>query len=997
MRSFLFFFVVLLLATSGCFAQDEFDAPPENSTAGELANFDLENLNTTLPTNASAKVEQDPKCSLEADRGNGTSEFKQFFYDPKSKTCKEFTYSGEAGNGNRFSTQEDCLNDCYIEKGRRYFYSHKYQSCLAYRSCGGDDVNYETRAECESNCKPADGSVCGPSQESKEAVRLGTDCESTECPKGSSCLQGMIPQCCTNAPRDDVDFLYAEKCPNGQAAGGTFDQYFLPEVAENCEDLDCEHGYECQRLKGLAKCCRSAKKSGKSRELVAHDAPLVDSMQREKLQRFYFDPGLQSCFAFKYSGCQGTDNRFLSRADCESACLVADLSACRGNQRPAVPMRPGTNCAETICPSPYVCTQGMHGPESKFNALYEEKCPGGRPASGRQIGDVFEVTFAKTCSDLLCPYGYSCEQLDVGLAKCCQWPLFSRDQPLNAGSTVLLSDSEVVRKIWSTPRIISAEGLIQHLNTICSKYEEYRGCLTTMTNTAACLDPILARKEQMFGFVCQRAVRETISSTENQRCLRRISKLRRIQDCEDRLTNGLVNNEFDKFTICRAFDRTLECAATELLKCGPNAFWLTKNIIHTLKGPHLRMQWALRVLNLRIERSGDQRGGGGGSKRDADLATTVQARVAATKTHVPTDRKANRRPPRKECPEDRIERAEGCAAVLGHRKLREIFRLPADFVFGNFELGNIHAYCNRSQSYRRCMELSLSSDENCLVHLKEDFAYSFIVAFDDRLCERDKQLKWLINSGCLSDVLQLNKTKACLNDLETTDERVLCRTLDQMESCVMPIVEKECRLQEVQFFRELFEMVTPFFHLSLSIVWLEMQKRKRLCSPSNVTLPLGALRAKFLRQLALHDDASQMSRPLSLKGCRSARKIAIFVNHHFVPRVHVQRRVQSHSKSGNCWCVDEESGMPQRNSLVGPGRPLPMCGAASLFTCDQLPTTRFCDADGSAPQKVERWFRSGDECVRYLHTMCPSSSHLPPMPLRNTVKACQSFCLPVDG
>ncbi|KAI6199615.1 Major allergen Ani s 1 [Aphelenchoides besseyi] len=1053
--------------------RDEFDAPEEVVTIAGPGEFE----NVTLPTNANATPELDPKCLLPVDEGNGTMLITRFYYDAQNKSCVEFNFTGENGNSNRFENVLDCLTDCYIDVGeaepikeedvviisprsietspfitpadrcvlpesikdcerkhQRYYYSYKWQACLAYLSCKDDD-NYDTRADCESNCKPLDGSVCGPRQDSVEATKMGTDCDSTECPKGSLCLQGMIPQCCTDASREDVDFLYGEHCPDGKIAFGHTDQYFLPEIAENCSQLQCPSDTQCQEQKGLAKCCVKSKKNKNTlHELVAHDVPLIErrGFKRgsirsqapaamgicrlpkqignctQKIQRFYFDSELQSCFAFKFSGCNGNQNSFSNRQDCETSCLVANLSICRGNQQTIVPMKLGVNCTDTICPSPNVCVHGIRGPEccnresqAKFNALYDEKCPGGRLASGRQTNGVFDVTFAKTCSDLICPFGYTCEQLDSGLAKCCQWPLFSRDQPLNAGSTSVtekcpsierrltrscaqvLTDSEVVRNIWKSPRIISAESIIQHLNTICSKFDEYKGCLTSMTSTAACLDPILARKEQMFDFVCNRSVRETISSTDNQRCLRRISKLPKIRDCEDDLTNGLVNNAFDKFTICRAFDKTLECASTELLKCGPNTFWLTKNIIGTLKS-HIH-ECNGRFVHSSSESMETELSEEVDENESIFIATTIQPRVAATKTHVPKNRKSNRRTKKDACPEDLIERAENCASVLGgHRKLREIFRLPADFVLGNFELGNINAYCNRSQAYRRCIELALSTNEACLVHLKEDFAYSFVVAFDDRLCEREKQLRWLINSGCLTDVLQLNRTKSCLNDLETTDERVFCRTLDQMENCVMPSIESECRLLEVQFFTDLFEM---------------MQKRRRLCSPSNATLPLGALRAKFLRQLSLHDDSSQMSRPLSLKGCRSARKIAIFVLHHFVPECDAEGKfkpTQCDRKSGNCWCVDEETGLPIRNSLVGPGRALPMCGASSLFSCEKLPPVQFCDVDQTQPQLVERWYREGDECRKYLFTHCPASSHIPPMNLR-TKAACQSFCLPLNG
>lgn len=81
---------------------------------------------------------------------------------------------------------------------------------------------------------------------------------------------------------------------------------------------------------------------------------------------------------------------------------------------------------------------------------------------------------------------------------------------------------------------------------------------------------------------------------------------------------------------------------------------------------------------------------------------------------------------------------------------------------------------------------------------------------------------------------------------------------------------------------------------------------------------------------------------------------------------------------------------------MGPGRPLPLCGLNYLFTCEKLPKRKYCDADRSKPQRMERWYREGDKCVRYLFDYCPSSSSIPPMPLR-TQAACDTFCLPVSG
>lgn len=158
--------------------------------------------------------------------------------------------------------------------------------------------------------------------------------------------------------------------------------------------------------------------------------------------------------------------------------------------------------------------------------------------------------FGESCTELVCDQGYECMQISKYGAKCCRKQINIKgvkavvehdgvvkrnvevcpaiERRLVKSCSQLFTDVEVVRKIWQAPRIISAEGIIQHLNIMCNKYEEYKNCLTMMTSNAACLDPDQSRKEQIFGFICQKTVREAIVSTENQRCLRRISKIEKV-------------------------------------------------------------------------------------------------------------------------------------------------------------------------------------------------------------------------------------------------------------------------------------------------------------------------------------------------------------------------------------------------------------------------------------------------------------------------------------
>lgn len=122
-----------------------------------------------------------------------------------------------------------------------------------------------------------DGSVCGSEKEPIAATQLGQDCLTTKCPSGSTCLMGMIPQCCNDESKEITDLLYNNKCPNGLEAAGKVDQYFLPTVAKSCGDLICDPGYGCQMIgKQFAKCCLLKQKPSSSNGNVHKDTPLSD-------------------------------------------------------------------------------------------------------------------------------------------------------------------------------------------------------------------------------------------------------------------------------------------------------------------------------------------------------------------------------------------------------------------------------------------------------------------------------------------------------------------------------------------------------------------------------------------------------------------------------------------------------------------------------------------------------------------------------------------------
>lgn len=60
-------------------------------------------LNVTENTNV---------CILGADSGTGSSSETRYFYRPDKGRCVEFIYKGSGGNGNNFNTKEECEEQC---------------------------------------------------------------------------------------------------------------------------------------------------------------------------------------------------------------------------------------------------------------------------------------------------------------------------------------------------------------------------------------------------------------------------------------------------------------------------------------------------------------------------------------------------------------------------------------------------------------------------------------------------------------------------------------------------------------------------------------------------------------------------------------------------------------------------------------------------------------------------------------------------------------------
>lgn len=238
------------------------------------------------------------ECFEDLDAGNGELAVDSYYYDSNENRCLFFWYAGSGGNGNRFSTEEECEKRCRTN------------------SVGSSNKVCSTAAP-----------IC------KEGCLLIKDAS-------DSCLRcscdGVNPEVCKEA--------------GGQPGicKGTFPYWYFKEETQTCEPFvygGCEAGSSSNKFKTKALCQKTCFKPQGSvvQEVVVSPKNLELSAQNNErsnksnicseeggkhglcngaLTYWYFKQDTQTCESFIYGGCEAgsSQNKFVTRELCVQTC-----------------------------------------------------------------------------------------------------------------------------------------------------------------------------------------------------------------------------------------------------------------------------------------------------------------------------------------------------------------------------------------------------------------------------------------------------------------------------------------------------------------------------------------------------------------------------------------------------------------------------------------------------------------------------------------------------
>uniref|UniRef100_T1JGC4 Papilin n=1 Tax=Strigamia maritima TaxID=126957 RepID=T1JGC4_STRMM len=298
---------------------------------------------------------EDP-CQLPKLEGPCNNNYISWYFDKDEVMCKEFRYGGCKGNRNNFPTERDCIQQCASKSEKeacllpkevgpcsgqytRWFYNIVESQCkpFNYGGCQGNTNRFESLQQCQVSCNDTKvGDVCslpkveGPCQE--RAVKWYHDSNEDRC------LQFYYGGCDGNANRFETELECQHVCSavevadvcalpsdHGPCSSAAEERWYFNQNSGRCDQFiygGC--GGNGNNYVSLAECeHRCGVKITTADEFKLEDCHLDKAYGRcdDSTIRWYYKKDTGVCEQFHYSGCNGNNNRFETRPECEEKCF----------------------------------------------------------------------------------------------------------------------------------------------------------------------------------------------------------------------------------------------------------------------------------------------------------------------------------------------------------------------------------------------------------------------------------------------------------------------------------------------------------------------------------------------------------------------------------------------------------------------------------------------------------------------------------------------------
>nr|XP_026695132.1 papilin-like isoform X6 [Ciona intestinalis] len=308
----------------------------ETDTPAPTTEMRMDILGCPIAPQPRTSTNIDAVCKLRKDTGPCRGRFTKFYFDKRTRSCRQFTYGGCEGNANNFDSPDDCRrlcvdaanpnrspprngnsnlpSRCYHPvmagdcrgSNPRFYYDSGTGMChlFTYGGCGGNENRFFDPTECKRVCggKPVYPGLGTKAPPPESLVSIDDDIRPRQA--GRCREEKLVGPCKARMPRFYFD-TNAGRCRLFTYGGcrGNENRFLTP--------------WACRDTCGGAEPVYTEEASDPT---TACHLPKVRGPCKGSIPRFYYNPTTNRCQIFVYGGCAGNDNNFETPRQCQALC-----------------------------------------------------------------------------------------------------------------------------------------------------------------------------------------------------------------------------------------------------------------------------------------------------------------------------------------------------------------------------------------------------------------------------------------------------------------------------------------------------------------------------------------------------------------------------------------------------------------------------------------------------------------------------------------------------